>query len=1062
MAESDPQGRGPLAYSVDAPLAGASQERERPRAPAAAQYVIGAEEGRGATGRVVRAFDERLGRDVALKELLASHDETARARFLREARLTARLQHPSIVPIYDLGEREDGTPDYAMKLVAGSTLADAIAKAGTLEARLALLPHVAAIAEAVAFAHDRRIIHRDLKPSNVVLGGFGETVVVDWGSAKDLASGVDSDLPPALGAQSAAPERSGWRRQSPAAEPGETQLGAVIGTPAYMAPEQWRGERVDERADVFALGAMLYETLTAHTPYEGETLAESLARRDRDEMVPIEDREPSVAPELAAIVREALRSAPAERYPSAKAFAEDLGRFLTGQVVRAHRYGTATLVRRWIAQHRALVALTLVSVALIATMGVVSVRRVVRERDRADQKALALLETQGRTELEAGRPFRAAVLLSEAYRQDPASMVLRSLVTEALRPLGARRFALVGHTRDVPAGTFSPDGTRFVTASSDRTARIWDPEKSSALHVLEGFDAQLEWTAFSARGDTVAVASGGTHPKVSLFDVATGKLQRAYPVPDVYRVAFTPDGAGLVVGAHHGELSIVDRATGATRFEVREHKSRVSAMAFSPDGTTLVVGSWDKGLTFWDWQKGARLARVEGFESPISSLAFSPDGRELLVAEEDAAVHTYDAATRARLRTLRLPEGAVSPDAVFGADPRTIVTSAHDGRVRVWHAASGAPLRLIDVQPSGKLFHVALRPDGQRAVTLGVRGSVNVWSLADGVDYRLLGDDDPLGVAPDVESARFVDGERAILTGYADGHIRILDASGATRTTLTSTGIPSILSLDEKSRRLAVSGENPDAFPARLFDVASGKEVARFEGHAPPITYGLAVDGRGAVWTGGYEGSLKRWSVESGALLATVALSTRRISCLAIGEKDARPVLAAATDDGVVHLVDPDAGRETSSFSAHPSWIQEMSFEEGGRRLITVGRQDHVAKRWDLSSLAQPSMTFVGHTANLTHASLSPDGTRLATAAFDRTVRLWSTRTAELLRVIHGPVGAVQFTRDGRELLTAGPRGYLVVWDVTLDARSPEEIARVVEHGSPWRLEGGRLVEVAP
>jgi serine/threonine protein kinase len=204
------------------------------------RYQVTGEVGHGGVGRVLRAVDQVLDRPVALKELLAA-SEAMRSRFVREALITARLQHPSIVPVYDAGRLGDRSPFYAMKLVSGRPLDTAIAETTTLAQRLALLPTVLAIADAMAYAHSERVIHRDLKPGNVLVGNYGETIVIDWGLAKDLAADESDGL-------DAGPYR--------AAALDKTVAGTLLGTPAYMAPEQAAGEPVDERADVYALGAI--------------------------------------------------------------------------------------------------------------------------------------------------------------------------------------------------------------------------------------------------------------------------------------------------------------------------------------------------------------------------------------------------------------------------------------------------------------------------------------------------------------------------------------------------------------------------------------------------------------------------------------------------------------------------------------------------------------------------------------------------------------------------------------------------------------------------------------
>ncbi|HEX5060519.1 MAG TPA: serine/threonine-protein kinase, partial [Kofleriaceae bacterium] len=246
---------GETVASGGAPLGPSTAARDLPEVDET-RYTIGGEVGRGGLGRVLRARDEVLDRPVALKQLFAS-DDNSRRRFIREAMITARLQHPAIIPVYDAGRLADRSPFYAMKLVGGKPLDEAMRGTNTLAARLALMPTVLAVADAVAYAHSQRIIHRDLKPGNVLVGEFGETIVIDWGLAKDLS--IDDHE-----AVDAGPYR--------AVASTHTVAGAVLGTPGYMAPEQAAGQEVDERADVYALGAILYHVVSGAIPHEGTTL----------------------------------------------------------------------------------------------------------------------------------------------------------------------------------------------------------------------------------------------------------------------------------------------------------------------------------------------------------------------------------------------------------------------------------------------------------------------------------------------------------------------------------------------------------------------------------------------------------------------------------------------------------------------------------------------------------------------------------------------------------------------------------------------------------------------
>jgi tetratricopeptide (TPR) repeat protein len=334
-------------------------ELARTRDDHALRYILDDEIARGGMGRVIAATDRVLGRRVALKTVKTPLAELER-RFAREMRITARLQHPGIVPIYDAGVLPSGEPFYAMRMMAGRTLDRAIAGATSLRERLALVPAVTAVANAIAYAHGHRVIHRDLKPQNVVLEPFGETVVIDWGVAKDL------DSPD--------PEGSG-----PTVIDQLTIDGEIVGTLGYMAPEQLDGDPVDERADVYGLGGILYHVLTGVPPHK----AAAGALRVED-IVAIEEHEPEVPAELAAIAKRALAADPAERYSSARELAADLERFQAGALVGAHRYSLRQLAWRWLSRHRAVVGVTAAAIAVLFALSLVGVERIVAERAIAE------------------------------------------------------------------------------------------------------------------------------------------------------------------------------------------------------------------------------------------------------------------------------------------------------------------------------------------------------------------------------------------------------------------------------------------------------------------------------------------------------------------------------------------------------------------------------------------------------------------------------------------------------------------------------------------------------
>src|SRR5687768_16899200 len=340
-------------------------EEQLPTLPADKRYETIDEVGRGGMGKVVRAYDRRLDRPIAIKSLLGSREHVS--RFLHEARITARLEHPGIVPVHDAGRLASGEPFYAMKLVGGRTLEEAINSAGSLPARLALLGVIIDVAYAIAYAHSQGVIHRDLKPANVLVGDFGETLVIDWGLSKEFGRDAKRSL-------------GGLKRIS---EPMETVDGSVMGTPAYMPPEQARGDSLDYRTDVWAIGALLYSLLTLHVPHQGSTKVEMLAAARTKQPRPIRELEPTAPPDLVAIAERAMAFDMEHRYASALELAEDLKRFQTGRLVAARNYGLRDVAWHWVRRNATVVVIGALLALVLVAIGAISVKRIVAARKTA-------------------------------------------------------------------------------------------------------------------------------------------------------------------------------------------------------------------------------------------------------------------------------------------------------------------------------------------------------------------------------------------------------------------------------------------------------------------------------------------------------------------------------------------------------------------------------------------------------------------------------------------------------------------------------------------------------
>jgi eukaryotic-like serine/threonine-protein kinase len=337
-----------------APLDGAgAADRPVPR-PSAGRYQVVRLHATGGLGEVHVAEDVELNRPVALKRMrsLVVTDPDQFRRFLREAEITARLQHPGIVPVYGMAQDPDGGPAYAMRLIEGESLADAMsrfhesAKFDGVQFRM-LLQHFVVVCQAVAYAHSRGVVHRDLKPANIMLGQFGETYIVDWG----LARVIERDE---------AERINGGATVRPAVDVNgeQTLMGSAIGTPAYMSPEQAAGrwDVLGPAVDVYGLGAMLYSILTGRPPIANDTWPAMQQKIQRGDYPPPRQVNSAVPRALEAVCRKAMEFEPDARYTSAQELAADVQRWLADEPVAADREPWRERVRRWGRRHRLLIA----------------------------------------------------------------------------------------------------------------------------------------------------------------------------------------------------------------------------------------------------------------------------------------------------------------------------------------------------------------------------------------------------------------------------------------------------------------------------------------------------------------------------------------------------------------------------------------------------------------------------------------------------------------------------------------------------------------------------------
>ena len=1010
---------------------GETRDAAAPLAPdelppmAAEQYILGPEVARGGMGRVIRAIDRRLGRVVALKQL-SDDSPRRRIRFAREAQITARLQHPAIVPVYEVGPWPDGGMAYAMKLVSGRPLAEVIEKTTTLEERIALLPRVIEVVDAVAYAHSQRVIHRDIKPSNIILGDFGESILIDWGVAK-LLDGADGNLPAGLEEEPEAADVTGDLEPPELPSGGLTLPGSVIGTPAYMAPEQAGGQPLDERADVYALGTMLYHLLSGHLPYRGHG-TEIVAQVIVGPPPPRERVEPHVPAELAAVVARAMDRERQRRYSAAELAAE-LRRFTTGQLVAAHRYSARERLRRWMRRHRAAVAVAAAALLLLGAGALVSAIRILRERDQAEaaraeaiRRVDELTVEKALVELGSDAPGALRILTGISHGS-PMWRAARVVATGA-DEIGVSREIGVEH-EPVTWFRFLEGGGLLV--GSDRFLAIWQPQ-SGERRVIEvdqvlALSFRARYALVRRKGDLVAVSlPGGSRARIGpaagvragaisddgrLGAIANAdgtwlwspgsELRRLGPPPTAHLLAFSPaadyllaytdmdleDGSGVPEGVAPGAgaWSLPDGAwTQISRFDFVDGTFLVQSAdgarigTRSREGHLYILGPRDRTFSAYT---------LPGFDHSMalaSVAAFSPDSK--LYAMGDSNNHV-------RLVGRNIPTQIVSQrDAEVTAvdwlpDSKGLLASSRDATLILFKMARPYYSTFAFPRP---ILRMAVSPDGRSAAVLLDDGAIRT--------LRLPIDDERYWSEPMAVAALAGDGSAALVTEKDRAEVRVVPPAG--------DGV-ALGRCDQPVSALAAARGVTAALCGDAVRLWNGRTATRL---ASPAVRAIAMPASGALLTWSADGAIRQWA--DAASPRTVAVVKPSGSLLAVTPDGARAVAASGTDLVWIDIASGAALRRPASREP----IVGLALAPDGA-LAAAGGTDNLVvlhgRDGTRRSLARR------HALAPTLLAFSPDGSVLLSGSANAMVQYWDVATG-VTRTVPGhwtPILALGFDPDG-------------------------------------------------
>ena len=1021
------------------------------------RYRILGEHGRGGLGRVARAHDVELGRDIAIKELI-SRGPVSEVRFLREALITARLEHPGIVPVHEAGRWSDGTPFYAMKLVAGRPLRELIAERHSVDERIDLLHHVIAVADAIAYAHGCNIIHRDLKPSNVMVGEYGETVVIDWGLAKEL----NADDEPSSGADSLG-----------SLDDGLTRTGAVLGTPAYMPPEQARGEPVDKRADVFAIGVMLWELCSL------ERLPPAYSGHRRRIL-----RRAGIDQDLAAIILKAVDPDRKRRYPDAGALATDLKAFKAGARIAARRYSLWALLAHWMRRHRA-AAIAIAVAAAVSVAGVsFYVYSVSAERDRterartaaqdakaaaaaaladkrvADARAAEAALEQGRAALLHHEP-EAQSRLTEAYKREPSPSTA-FMLARAVQPKLEQEAQFASTFGRMLWATFSPDGSQIVT-TDDKAAQIWDGRTYQLLATLPN-DAEVWHASYSPDGSRLVT---GGRRKVTLWDPRRGVRLHELHAQDAnkrlryFRTVISPDGrfvtaidlsgstvpvwstttGDLLAELHNsadvwpslavsrdgwlattggGEAQVVDTRTWK---QVVRIPGRITCVALD-SGSHLVTGAATGDVAVWDVPSGALRRRLRESGEPVDLVAFSRDGRLVAAGGGGGTIEMWDAASGAAHGQMHARGARVS---AIDFDPagKLVLVAYADGTVIVADAAQGLPITMLEGSRSGGR-EARFDPTGGRVVTASWTGNATVWHARS--PYRRWSSGPTDEACQVISTAEPL--SRYVAVGCTQHPVRVWDTAHdrLLAELPSSTEVPE---LGFTSAFPAVSVDGDRAAIARgsaveVYELPGGRLVRTVAHRAPVSAVAFTSKGRDVI-SGALDGSVLI-ARDDGALQALPSG----------GGVDA----VALLPDG--RSVVSDAQRRLRIYSPGGAILANlemparvMSLRPHDRRVIAFASYlDTDAAPTVIDLASYHTLQLVGHVGHV-YAARWVAADRILTAGQEGTARMWDAATGRQLMMYRGGtafIGDATLLNDN--IVVGGDaNGLLRFWDASTGAR---------------------------
>ena len=1018
-------------------------------------YELIAEIARGGMGIVYRARQLSLGRMVAVKMILAGQLATPESvrRFQFEAEAGAKLDHPGIVPIYEVGEA-NAQHYFSMKLIDGPNLAHSIAsfqpaadmRPTELRGRQRKIARLMIdVAHAIAYAHEHGVMHRDLKPTNILLDQEGKPHLTDFGLAK--LTGTDDQT---------------------------TRTATVLGSPAYMAPEQAMGDsaNVTTSVDIYGIGAVLYELLTGRPPFAGKTAFETLEAVVKAEPVPPRSANPRLDQDLQTIALKCLEKDPAARYASAKDVSSELTRFLEGRPILARPVNSLVRVQRWCRRKPAISSLlaALMLVTLVGFVGIISQwQTAIMERTRANINA-----AQATRERDAARrqTYRSSIALAasalQLHQMDTAGAALQNAPTEYRNwewnyfssKIDVPSKLCASRLQGAPSALwFSPDGGQLACTRGDEfegsthTNTIWDTESGKTILELDAesiLSPDLRRMATSD-GESVVITNRATGDQVE-FD---------HQQPLNHLVGFSQSGNILVTRSKAGMyawetkngqkkfefLGSLDAYYGPRILEFGERHylyqggrempgfdtqtnspleshifdgSEIHTVAcHTQTGLMATAGEFpDNEAKLWNATTGDLLATLKGHRNVVYRIAFSEDGTLLATGSLDASVRVWDTATRDLKLVLKGHTDTIL-DIAFAQRHQLLATSSADRTARLWSLETGD--QIVALPADTVVNKVAIHPDGRSVATADESGNVSLWTIDNRMRERLTGH-----------------------TGFVYG-------------------------IDHHPDGLRIASAGWDK-TVRIWDETTGAQLASLE--TPNIVHGVRFSHDGELFACTSPTQLAIVQTESMETIRVIDTQTYNMGTKA-GTRagfDMDGKLIAAAMANTPFVCDVETGNRIANLKEHDGIVTDCAFVALRNQWITIGGHQirfhdaedysvageltvtgqlmsmafnsdysrfcvatdrNMVHVYDLTAETPQKLTVLAHPSTAYSMAFSHDNSRIFVGCHDSTIRLWNPETGLQIAVLQGHadyVHGISMNPVGSALVSGSGDFSLRIW----------------------------------